>query len=109
MAKQPFSILCTSCKNEVGFDIDDVDGLDTVIDDERNEAAVAARDEFKDFVDLGDLTGGRRPLWEMSAALRRGDIGEAEYWLDRIAEEIGARAIEDVQQARFSIRARKVA
>lgn len=53
------------------------------------------------------MIGDTRRLFELSAAIRRGDQAEAELLLDRIAEEIGARAVEQVQQARFSNLARQ--
>lgn len=62
--------------------------------------------EFEGRVDISDVIDGRRILFEPSAAIRRGDRAEAEYQLDQLAEEIGVVAVEQVQQARFSNRAR---
>lgn len=46
--------------------------------------------------------GGERGLFELAAAVRRGDRSEAELWLDRIAEELGGWATEEVQLGRYS-------
>lgn len=106
----------------VTFDIEDVPGLKAYIEGERESAredAYAAgesegreqgrneaTDEFEDYTDLSHIVDGGRDLYELAAAIRRGDRAEAELMLDRIAEEMGARAVEQVQQARFSNRSR---
>jgi hypothetical protein len=112
MAKQ-FSILCGSCRNDVGFDIQDVmqleDHVDEIYDLAQRDTRSEVEAEFETFIDGDDLLHGSRPLQEMAIALRRGDIAEAERLLDGIADEIGPKAVEEVQQGRFSIRARRAA
>jgi hypothetical protein len=111
MAKT-FSIMCEHCERDFEFTEDEAKGLSDHITTARSDAFDDGVDEGKerasyDYVDVRDqLVDGKRHFWELSAALRRGDIREAELQLDMIAEKIGGQAVEDVQQGRFSYRAR---
>ena len=104
-----FVTTCEKCEAEVPLYLDEIEGLPRHIENERSEERRAAEREFDGFVDAGALTDGDRPLWELAAAIRRGDRFEAELQLDRIAEELGVDAVEQVQQGRFSPRARTAA
>lgn len=54
------------------------------------------------------LTEGERPLYHLSAALARGDVEDATYWLGRVA--MGRRDWEvEVDLGRFSPEARRAA
>ena len=109
MAKQ-FAIDCPQCRHEVDFDLCDIPELDRHFHlsiDQADAYASDAKDrEYQDYIDPVYLTGGERTLWELAAAIRRGDVAEAELHLDRLADEIGLPAVEEVQQGRFSNRAR---
>lgn len=110
-----FKIKC-ACGEYVGFEIDEIPELDTHVSslrgisyDEGHEAGKdEGADEAREDIAL-DMKGGDRPLMELAIAIRRGDRAEAELQLDRIAYELGARAIEDVEQGRYSLRARAAA
>jgi hypothetical protein len=110
---EQFTIACSKCSAKMRFEVADIPALERHITDERVAADSWARDETRDeveaefegFVDGAELTKGSRPLQEMAVALRRGDIAEAERLLDYLADEIGDRAVEEVQQGRFSLRA----
>lgn len=112
---EQFKIKCV-CGEYVGFEIDEipelgkhVDGLRSMSYDDGHEAGKEeGAEEAREDIAL-DMRGGERPLWELAAAIRRGDRAEAEIYLDRIAYEMGARAIEDVEQGRYSHRAKAAA
>lgn len=109
-----FKVTCKCCDAKFDLRSHEIDGLADHIDQLENNAFHDGKDEGRDettsrfagYFDPDDLTSGHRPLWELAAAIRRGDIAEAEHQLDRVAEEIGLKAIEQVQQGRFSLRAK---
>lgn len=108
-----FTVDCRKCGDEVSFTVFDVPELDEHIQEKVSEAERAAESEteesFEEFIDPGVLVDGSRLFYELSVAIRRGDRAEAEHQLDRLAEELGVKAIEQVQQGRFSLVARRAA
>ncbi len=114
MTKQ-FTIEC-ECGRTTTFDRYDVPELGEYIDDRIERAADETRAEvereFDGFIDPSELASGDRrdfDLFELSAAIRRGDREEAELLLDRMAAAMGHAAAERVQLGRFSPRARRAA
>ncbi|MGE4340150.1 MAG: hypothetical protein AB7E55_29985 [Pigmentiphaga sp.] len=109
-AQEGFNIRCGACGEPVSFNVEEVPELSGHIVTQEANAFAEGKDEGfaegeAEALSSVGITGGSRPLWELAAAIRRGDRFEAELQLDRIAEEMGPRAIEDVQQGRFSLRA----
>lgn len=103
------SCKCKACGIVSPVTDDDIEGLDERISDERSDAVDDARDNwnYQDDVSVDSIIGGARPLHELAVAVRKQDRAEAEYWLDKLGEIIGARAKEDIDQGRFSPRARE--
>lgn len=104
-----YEIQCQHCRKPVKFLTGEVEGLDDdierEIDDAEHEAKEEARVELYDEASedvVGGMPSGDRPLRELAAAIRQGNREDAEYWLDRIAANLGDRATEQVQQGRFS-------
>ena len=65
--------------------------------------------EDEDYFMPAFMNDAERPLQQLAAAIRRGDAQDAELWLDRIADDLGIEAEEQVQQGRYSSRARALA
>lgn len=110
-----FNMECPKCGKDFAFATAEVDDLDDHISDLRAESYDEGAEDLKfsdwqaDRSHVPALVDGPRPLWELAAAIQRGDLAEATHQLDRVAEILGDVATEHVQQARFSYRARKVA
>lgn len=112
MAEQ-FEIQC-ECGRDVRFALGEVAGLEDHISEMEGSAAIVAgtstrrevEAEFEDYINPDIFTDFDRPLFELAIAIRRGNREEAELHLDRIAREIGGKAVEEVELARFSPRAR---
>ena len=104
-----YAIKCEKCAAEIEFEIEQVPELESAMSANEAEAAAQERrtceSEFKDHVDADEIMAGRR-LIDLAIAIRRGDRAEAEHQLDRIADMLGVKATEHVQQGRFSARAR---
>jgi hypothetical protein len=98
-----FTVKCAGCGDNVEFVAGDVPDLRAHIRDERSDGYNEGKvDGYEDGArEALKLFGLQRPMLELSAAIRRGDRAEAEIWIDRIADEMGAEAYEDVQQGRF--------
>ncbi|MGX7896872.1 hypothetical protein [Tsuneonella sp. HG222] len=109
MAKM-LTTTCPHCEKATSHQQSDVEGLDELIEDERADAkSEALEEQDDDYVDVSQLRStysGRRYLRELAAAIRSGRTDEAEYLLDRVAEEIGGNAADEVQLGRFSPQAR---
>lgn len=114
LTAKTFTMQCSKCEHDNDFKIEEVEDLAAYIEDERvssydeGKADAEEVDDPEQYIDVGVLFLAARPLWELSAAIRRGDRAEAEHQLDLIAESIGTNAVEQVQQARFSSRAKAV-
>jgi len=112
---ESFSVTC-ECGRDVAFSIADVPELDHYILEETGAAERYARreveEEFAGFIDPEVLAEGDQDgydLFELAAAIRRGDRAEAELQLDRLSEALGPKAVERVQIGRFSPRAKGAA
>lgn len=112
---EKFDIKCASCGDNVQFATSDISELEeriAVIRSESYDSGYANGEGFGNEQGRSQtayaVTGGERPMWELAAAIRRGDRAEAELQLDRVAEQMGDRAIEDVQQGRYSPQAKAV-
>jgi hypothetical protein len=101
-----YFIECPHCKEDVEFKTREVDGLDQDIEGQCEDARCEAERQFVGMIDPDELPENPRLWHDLSAAIRRGDRGEAEYLLDRIAAEIGKEATDAVEQGRFSHMAR---
>lgn len=111
--EKTFKIDCPKCSDCVEFRVKDISELEVYIADRasnaRGEGYDEAREEYGPAEDNGVTHLPSRPLRELAAAIRRGDTAEAELQLDRLAEELGYRAVDQVQQGRFSPQAKRVA
>lgn len=111
--EKAYEINCTKCSHRIGFKVEDVEQLAGDIADRvstgRGEGYDEAREEYGPAEDNDVTWLTSRPLWELAAVIRRGDTAEAELQLDRVAEELGYRAVDQVQQGRFSPQAKRVA
>ena len=109
---KPFAIDCHHCGSENRLDIDDVSGLHDHISDQEDAAREEGRDEVRDeyanpeLVEADLLIADARPLHELAIAIEAGSRNDQRHWLDRIAASLGDAATEQVQQGRYSPRAR---
>jgi len=108
-----YQVRC-ECGRDVEFSMVDVPALADEIRRKVEEAHAEGHDEGEESAaesaaaDTLHLLNGRgRRLFELAAAIRRGDRQEAEIHLDRISEELGPKAQEMVQQGRYSLKAKE--
>ena len=105
-----YTIECEHCGKDNEFAIKEVPGLAKDIEEEVDEAsACATRDteaQFAGMIDPADHPIHARTIFELAAAIRRGDKVEAELLLDRVAADLGREHANAVQVARFSREAR---
>lgn len=110
---EKYAIDCPHCGKEVEFRTLDVDDLAKDIESEVEHAcAQTERDkdsEFAGMVDPEDLPIQPRTIHDLSAAIERGDTGEARLLLGRIADDLGLEHSEAAQIGRFSAQARRAA
>jgi copper chaperone CopZ len=103
---EAYSIECPSCKNEIEFLVNQVDGLAKDINDECDAAATEAEKQFEaqyaGMVDPSDLPVQPRWLHDLSQAIAQGDLAEARIWCDRIAYELGIEHDAACQIGRFA-------
>lgn len=103
MAKE-FFVECPKCGADVDFNIQDIDDLEDHIANEVDDAKREAEKQFEGMIDPADFCGDVRVFRELAAAIVQGDRDEAEYLLDKIADEIGSDAINQVSLGRFGHR-----
>jgi len=101
-----FSVECKSCGVSIGFEDDDIVGLESYIESEVEDRSDSGPDDDDEQPSLASV-GGARLFYELAVAVRRGDRAEAELLLDRMAEGWGLAAQELVQQGRYSPAARR--
>lgn len=85
------SYICPHCEAE--FTVNEVDGLAYDIDAEVDNAATSERREvereFEGMVDPADLPVSPRSIYELAAAIRRGDATEGRRLLRIVAYDLG--------------------
>lgn len=100
-----FEVKCKACGEARDYAVGDIAGMagyiEDVAEDARDEAEEWPR-EFDEAPEVGFVRRGGETFFELAAALRRGDIAEAELLLDRVAEGFGEQASTQVQLGRYS-------
>lgn len=101
-----YFIECPHCETDVYFNTADIDGLDEWIAGERRDAGRETELQFEGMIDPDDHPIQPRTIHDLAAAIRRGDMAEAELLLDRVADELGLECANAAQVGRYSSLAR---
>ena len=103
---ETYSLECPDCKREIEFTVKDIDGLASDIEDAVEDACKTERRdaerEYEGMVDPDDLPILPQTMKELAAAIRRGDMPEAELLLDRVADDLGSEHTNAVQIGRYT-------
>lgn len=108
-----YGLTCKHCGEEVEFEVQEIEGLSRDIESECDEAArIAEREtegQFAGMIDPDDHPIQPRTMHDLAAAIRRGDVAEAEILLSRVADDLGEAHRNAIQIGRFSLQARRAA